>query len=133
MTMVKKVLIVDDDIQVREDLKLPLLMRGYKVLEASNGQEALNIARTERPQVILQDILISKLDGFRVSRLIKFDSRLKHIIVVAITQLARQETQEEARRMGFDYFVTKPLDPERIADKVDQIFTEIQTQEEKQE
>lgn len=124
--MVKKVLIVDDDIQVREDLKLPLLMRGYKVLEATNGQEALNIAREEKPQVILQDILISKLDGFRVSRLIKFDNRLQHIVVVAITQLGRQETQEEAKRMGFDYFLTKPLDPERVADRVDQIFAQLQ-------
>ena len=124
--MVKKVLIVDDDIQVREDLKLPLLMRGYKVLEATNGQEALNITREEKPQVILQDILISKLDGFRVSRLIKFDTRLQHIVVVAITQLGRQETQEEAKRMGFDYFLTKPLDPERVADRVDQIFAQLQ-------
>ena len=124
--MIKKILIVDDDVRVREDLKLPLLMRGYKVFEATNGQEALAIAREEKPQVILQDILISKLDGFRVSRLIKFDNRLQHIVIVAITQLGRQETQEEAKRMGFDHFLTKPLDPERVADKVDQIFAQLQ-------
>jgi len=124
--MIKKVLIVDDDVQVRDDLKLPLLMRGYKVLEAANGQEALKIAREEKPQVMLQDILISKLDGFRVSRLIKFDNRLQDIVIVAITQLGRQETQEEAKRMGFDFFLTKPLDPERVADRVDQIFAQLQ-------
>ena len=123
--MAKKVLIVDDDVNVREDLKLPLLMRGYEVFEASNGQEGLEIARKEKPEVILQDLMISKVDGFRVARLLKFDDRYKDIVMVAITQLGRQETQEEARRMGFDYYMTKPLDPERVADKLDQIFLEI--------
>jgi CheY-like chemotaxis protein len=125
--MAKVVLVVDDDVNVREDLKLPLLMRGYEVHEASNGQEGLELARTKKPQVILQDLLISKVDGFRVARLLKFDERYKNIIMIAITQLGRQETQEEARRMGFDYYMTKPLDPERVADKLDQIFLEIES------
>jgi len=123
--MSKKVLIVDDDSHIREDLKLPLQMRGYEVFEANNGQEGLRVARKEKPQVILQDLLISKLDGFRVARMIKFDERLRSIIMICITQLGRQETQDEARRVGFDYFMTKPLDPERVADKVDQIFLEL--------
>jgi len=125
--MSKKVLVVDDDVNVREDLKLPLLMRGYEVHEASNGQEGLELARSQKPQVILQDLLISKVDGFRVARLLKFDDRYKNIILVAITQLGRQETQDEARRMGFDFYMTKPLDPERVADKLDQIFLDLDT------
>jgi two-component system, OmpR family, alkaline phosphatase synthesis response regulator PhoP len=123
--MGKRVLIVDDDVNVREDLKLPLLMRGYEVFEASNGQEGLELARGKKPQVILQDLLISKVDGFRVARLLKFDERFKDIIMIAITQLGRQETQDEARRMGFDFYMTKPLDPERVADKLDQVFLSI--------
>ena len=123
--MSKKVLIVDDDVDQREDLKLPLLMRGYEVLEANNGQEAIKIIRKEKPQLVLLDILISKLDGFRVARLMKFDKRFASIIIIAITQLGRQETQDEARKVGFDDFMTKPLDPERVADKVDQVFLKI--------
>ena len=120
--MGKKVLIVDDDADIRESIKLPLQLRGYEVLEAANGQEGLAIARKEKPNVMLQDILISKLDGFRVARLLKFDERYKDIIIIAITQLGRQETQDEARRVGFDFFLTKPLDPEAVADKIDQLF-----------
>lgn len=127
--MGKRVLIVDDDVNVREDLKLPLLMRGYEVFEASNGQEGLELARGKNPQVILQDLLISKVDGFRVARLLKFDDRFKDIVMIAITQLGRQETQDEARRMGFDFYMTKPLDPERVADKLDQIFLALENEQ----
>jgi len=120
--MEKKVLIVDDDLTILNHLKLPLLMRGYQVLEASNGQEGLLLARRESPPVILLDILISRLDGFRVARLLKFDSKYQHIVVIGITQLRRQETQDEARRLGFDEVLLKPLDPENVANKVDSAF-----------
>jgi len=123
--MKKTVLIVDDDIEVRESLRVPLMIRGYEVLEAANGHDGLCMARKHKPQVMLQDILISKLDGFRVARLLKFDERFQHIVIVAITQLGRQETQDEARRVGFDHFITKPFEPEKVADKVDQIFLSI--------
>ncbi len=131
--MDRKVLIVDDDINIREDLKLPLLMRGYQVFEANNGQEGLQIARKEKPKVILQDLLVSKVDGFRVARLLKFDERFKTTVMIAITQLGRQETQDEARRMGFDLYLPKPLDPERVADRLDQIFLDIENREAKKE
>ncbi len=123
--MPKKVLIVDDDVKIREDLRLPLLMRGYEVFEAGDGQEGLKIAREKKPQVVLQDLLISKVDGFRVARLLKFDERYRGIVLVAITQLGRDETKEEALKMGFDLFITKPVDPEEVADKIDQVFLEI--------
>lgn len=131
--MARKILIVDDDVNIREELKMPFLMRGYEVMEASNGQEGLTKARKEKPRVMLQDLLISKLDGFRVARLLKFDERYKHIIIIAISQLARQETQDEAKHMGFDHFIAKPFDPERVADKVDQLYLQIDEQEEKSE
>jgi len=127
--MAKTVLIVDDDSKIREDLRMPLLMRGYEVFEASDGQEGLQLARKHKPHVMLQDLLISKVDGFRVARLLKFDERYKKIIIIAVTQLSRQETKDEAIRMGFDHFVTKPIDPEQMADKLDQLFLEIDMDE----
>lgn len=123
--MQKQVLIVDDDLHVREELRLAFLLHGYEVLEASDGQEGVRLAREKKPKVILQDILIGKLDGLRVVRLLKFDERFKGTHMIAITQLGRQETQEEARRMGFDDFLVKPLDPEAVVAKVDEIYKNI--------
>lgn len=124
--MARKILISDDDVSIREALKTPLLIRGYEVLEANNGFDGLRLARKEKPPIILQDILITKLDGMRVARLLKFDSRYKDIYLIAITQLARQETKDEARRVGFDDFFVKPLDPEVVADRIDAIYLKLE-------
>ena len=123
--MKRKILIVDDDVHVREELRLPLLLRGYEVIEASDGQEGVNLARKEKPQVMLQDILIAKLDGMRVVRLLKFDERYKDIYIIAITQLGRRETQEEALRIGFDDFLVKPIEPEKVIEKIDAVFAKL--------
>ncbi|MBU1862124.1 MAG: response regulator [Candidatus Omnitrophica bacterium] len=122
----RKILIVDDDINIRESLKIPLILRGYEILEASNGQDGLMIARKEKPLIILLDILLSKLDGFRVARFLKFDERYKDIYMIAITQLGRQETQDEAQRMGFNSFMTKPLDTEAVIEKIERMVAEHQ-------
>jgi DNA-binding response OmpR family regulator len=122
--MPRRILIVEDDPKIREELKLSFLMRGYEVFEANNGLFGLELARSKKPQLILQDLMISKIDGFRSTRLLKFDERYKDVVVIAITQLAREEAKEEAKRVGFDHFFIKPLDPETTADKVDAILKE---------
>jgi DNA-binding response OmpR family regulator len=124
--MNKKVLIVEDDPKIRENLKYALVMKGFEVFEASNGLAGLELARTKRPPIIFFDLLISKIDGFKAVRLLKFDERFKSIITIAITQLSREETREEARKVGFDYFFPKPLDYEAVANKTEKILQERQ-------
>ena len=123
--MAKRVLVVEDDPKIREDLKMQLLLKGYEVFEANNGLTGLSLARNKKPHIILQDLLLSKVDGFRIARLLKFDERYKHIIMIAITQLSRDETREEAHKFGFDFYYTKPLDMQLLIDHIERLFSEM--------
>ena len=84
----KKILVVDDEVDLVETIRLPLEMEGYTVLVSYNGEDALNQARKENPNLIILDIMLPKLDGYKVCRLLKFDERYKHIpIPVSYTHL----------------------------------------------
>ncbi|MDH4267824.1 MAG: response regulator, partial [Deltaproteobacteria bacterium] len=79
-----KILIVDDEIDLTETIRFSLELEGCNVLVASNGEEGLNVARQEKPDLILLDLMLPKLDGYKVCRLLKFDERYKHIPILML-------------------------------------------------
>jgi two-component system alkaline phosphatase synthesis response regulator PhoP len=114
----KKILIVDDEIDLVETIRFPLESEGFTVLAAYNGEDGLNMARTENPDLILLDIMLPKLDGYKVCRLLKFDERYKNIPILMLTARA----QEKDRLMGMetkaDEYITKPFDMDELIEKV---------------
>ncbi len=114
--IMKKILVTDDEPYIRLLVKRAL-GRDYIVLEASNGEEAVNIARTEKPDLILMDILMPKLDGFAACREIRKDPATRAIPVVLLTGSIGLNG-EVVEGAGADGYIFKPFDVQGLRDKV---------------
>jgi DNA-binding response OmpR family regulator len=114
----KKILIVDDEVDLVETIRFPLEMEGYTVLVSYNGEDALNQARRERPDLILLDLMLPKLDGYKVCRLLKFDEKFKHIPILMLTAKTQQKDKSMGMETGADEYITKPFDMEELMKKV---------------
>lgn len=114
----KKILIVDDEPDLVETVRFPLEAEGFEVLVAGNGEEGLALARKERPDLILLDLMLPKLDGYKVCRLLKFDERYKHIPIVMLTAKTQEKDKRLGQETGADEYITKPFDMDRLIEKV---------------
>jgi two-component system alkaline phosphatase synthesis response regulator PhoP len=109
-----RVLAVDDSPTILEMIQAILVAGGYDVITASDGQEALNAARSESPDLILLDVMLPKLDGYRVCRLLKFDQKYKDIPIIMLTAKSEEQSVVTGIRTGADQYLTKPIEPERL-------------------
>jgi DNA-binding response OmpR family regulator len=114
----KKILVVDDEPDVASLLTLLLKAQGYEVISAGDGQEALEKARKEKPDLILLDIMLPKMDGYRVARVLKFDENYSHIPIIMLTAKIQEKDRKTGLEMGADDYVTKPFDTVAILEKV---------------
>ena len=105
--MGEKILVVDDELGVRNLLTDHLTREGYDVIQASNGEEALELAEKNDPQVILLDIKMPGIDGVEVCRRLKGKEKTRLIPIIMVTAL--RDTDVEAYVKGVDDFVTKPF------------------------
>ena len=105
-----RILVVDDEPDLIRVLEFGLKASGYEVEVASDGQEGLKKAREIKPDVILLDLMLPKLDGYKVCRLLKFDDRFKHIPIIILSARTQEGDQTLALEMGANRFVTKPYD-----------------------
>ena len=116
--MKKKVLIIDDEDNVRRLVAVTLAGGDYEVLQARDGVEALEIARRERPVLVLLDVMMPGPDGIEVCRRIKADPALRGATVVMLTAQAQTAVERRASAAGCDLYLTKPFSPIQIADLV---------------
>ena len=114
----KKVLVVDDDPLVVKILRGPLLKAGYDVDVASQGLEALQKVKEKRPDLIILDILMPLLDGFKVARFLKFDKRFKDIPIIVLTSRATEGERKMGKQVGADEFLYKPFRIPQVMDVV---------------
>ena len=114
----KKVLIVDDEVDLVETVRFPLEMEGYHVLVSYNGEDALNQARKENPDLILLDLMLPKLDGYKVCRLLKFDDRYKHIPILMLTAKTQEKDKALGIETGANEYITKPFEMDDLLKKV---------------
>lgn len=114
----KRILVVDDEVDLVETVRFSLELEGYEVLTAYNGEEALNQARKESPELILLDLMLPKLDGYKVCRLLKFDERYKHIPILMLTAKTQEKDRAIGMETGADEYITKPFDMDELMKKV---------------
>jgi two-component system alkaline phosphatase synthesis response regulator PhoP len=114
----KKILIVDDEADLVETVRFPLEMEGYHVLVSYNGEDALNQARKEKPDLILLDLMLPKLDGYKVCRLLKFDDRYKHIPILMLTAKTQEKDKILGMETGANEYITKPFEMDFLLNKV---------------
>jgi CheY-like chemotaxis protein len=110
----KRILIVDDYPQVVEVLKIRLEAAGYEVLTAYDGPEALTVARKEHPDLILLDVLLPKINGYKVARLLKFDKKYKNIPIIMLTSRAKKADANLGLEAGANEYIYKPYDPPKL-------------------
>ena len=113
-----RILLVEDNEMNRDMLSRRLERRGHRVLCAMNGQEGLDVAARDRPDLILMDMSLPVLDGWEATRRLKADPLLKTIPVIALTAHAMTSDEEQARAAGCDDFDTKPVELARLLDKI---------------
>lgn len=119
-----RVLVVDDEPDLVRILEFGLKAAGYAVETAPDGQEGLKKARESKPDVILLDLMLPKLDGYKVCRLLKFDERYKHIPIVILSARTQEGDQALAHEMGANRFLTKPYEFSEILDHIQALLKE---------
>ena len=112
-----KILVVDDEQHIRRLVNL-ILGKEYEILEASDGEEAIDIARREGPVLILMDVMMPNLDGIGACHILKSDDRTKAIPVVMLTAIGDKLDQDYARGMGADGYMTKPFGAQELRDVI---------------
>jgi len=105
----KKILVVEDEAELTRAIQIRLEEAGYEVLIAYDGQAALENARAENPDLIVLDLMLPKMDGFKVCRMLKFDENYKKIPVVMLTARAQEKDEDLGYEVGADAFITKPF------------------------
>lgn len=106
----RTILVVDDEPDTLSLLSRRLEASGYRVVTASDGMEALNTARRVRPSLMVLDLMLPKMDGYKVCSFLKFDERYKSIPIVLLTARANAEDMKKAGEVKADHFLTKPCD-----------------------
>ena len=120
----KKILIVDDQPQIRELVAITLQLSSYQILLAENGQRAIEIAQTEHPDVILLDVMLygSDLDGLEVCRRLKKNPTTEDIPIVLLTAHGQMSDIEAGKAAGADDYFTKPFSPIALMKKIEAVL-----------
>ncbi len=120
----KKILVVEDDALIRELDRINLESAGFEVVLATDGFQGLEMARTENPDLIVLDIMLPKMDGFKVCRILKFDDKYKHIPIIMLTARIQEVDKETGFKTGADGYMTKPFEPEELIKKINQVLAD---------
>lgn len=118
----KTILIVDDSQANRDLLREVLSTRGYRLVEACDGEEAMQKVVEESPDLVLLDIHMPTLDGYAVLKKLRQDSGSAKLCVVAVTSFAMQSDENRGLAAGFDAYITKPVDLRELLVKVAELI-----------
>jgi two-component system, cell cycle response regulator DivK len=118
---VLKILLVEDDEMNRDMLSRRLLKRGYDVVIATDGQQGVDAAGRDRPDIILMDMSLPVVDGWTATRTLKDDPATAGIPIIALTAHAMSGDEEKARSAGCDDFDTKPVELKRLLQKIENL------------
>jgi len=125
LKMSKKILIVDDEENMRILLQETLEEfedKGIVVLVAENGKDAIVSIRTEKPNLVILDVMMPGMDGFDVCNTIKNELGMKDVYILMLSADGQEFNKQKSIDVGTDGFMTKPFDPDEIAEKVAQIL-----------
>ncbi|MCK5082345.1 MAG: response regulator [Candidatus Omnitrophica bacterium] len=117
-----RILLVDDEVQLVTMVQMRLEANGYEVVTASNGQEGLDKAKSENPDLIMMDVMMPKMDGYKVCGLLKNDTRYSKIPIILFTARAQQDDKELGGEVGADAYITKPFEPPMLLAKIEELL-----------
>jgi len=121
----KRVLIVDDEQDIVESIKFTLELEDIECLEAYDGEEALSKAKKENPDLIILDVMLPKMNGYKIARLLKFDESYNNIPIIMLTARTQQNDIELGEETGANEYVTKPFDMDMLVTLVKKYLSKI--------
>ena len=122
----KKILIVDDEQDIVESLKFVLENYNYACYCAYNGEDGLKLAREISPDLIILDVMMPRINGYKISRLLKFDTKYKNIPILMVTARSQEEDKLIGEETGADEYITKPFDLDEVV-KIVQKYLETES------
>ncbi|MBI5711773.1 MAG: response regulator [Candidatus Eisenbacteria bacterium] len=117
-----KILVVDDEIYIVHILDFSLGMEGYEVLTALDGEQALEKARANHPDLIVLEITMPKLDGYESCKMLKADPSTKDIPVILLSAKGRNVDQKIGFEVGADDYITKPFSPRKLVERINALL-----------
>jgi len=120
----KRILLVDDEKDLVYAVTLQLEANNFEVLLAYDGQEALDKARREKPDLIILDLMLPKIDGFKVCRMLKLDAKYKDIPIILFTARAQESDKKIGKEVCADSYITKPFEAQVLLDRIRELLKE---------
>ena len=120
--MPKKILVTDDSPTIVVMIKELLESAGYSVVTASDGQEALDKTKKERPDLVILDLMLPKIDGYKVCAMLKFDKNYSSLPIIILTARAGESDKELGAEVRADAYVTKPFEPDTFLAKIKELI-----------
>ena len=117
-----KVLLVEDNEMNRDMLSRRLIRRGFQVVFAMDGQQGIDLAHSERPDIILMDMSLPVIDGWEATRRLKADDATRSVPVIGLTAHAMSGDREKAIEAGCDDYDTKPVELDRLIGKIERLL-----------
>jgi len=121
-----KILIIDDEDRILNMLQMRLEDNGYEVITANNGKEGLEKAKTENPDLILLDVVMTRMDGYEVCAVLKKDTQHNKIPIILFTGKAQDDFEEMGRSAGADALTMKPFDSKVLLGKIEELLKKSQ-------
>ena len=112
------ILIIEDEKEIAENIAVRLEVEHYGVLQAYDGKMGVDVARKEKPDLILLDVMLPKIDGFEVCRIVKNDQQTNSTPIIMLTSLSAVGDVEKAFAAGADDYLTKPFEYDRLLKKI---------------
>jgi two-component system alkaline phosphatase synthesis response regulator PhoP len=113
-----RILVVDDEIYIVHILDFSLGMEGYEVVTALDGEEALRKVKEAKPDLIVLDIMMPKMDGYETCRALKSDDSTRDIPVILLSAKGRNVDMQQGYDVGADDYITKPFSPRKLVDRI---------------
>lgn len=114
----KKILVIEDEPDFSKAIRILLEANGFEVLSAYSGKEGLAMAKSVSPDLIILDVMLPEIDGYKICRLLKFDERYKKIPIVMLTARAQEQDQVLGKQTGADAFLVKSEKPEVLIEQI---------------
>ena len=117
-----KVLVVDDEVNITQILEFSIASEGYEVIAASNGEEAIEKARREQPDLIILDVMMPRIDGYEACRILKANPLTRNIPVMLLTAKGRDIDKRLGYEVGATDYTVKPFSPNKLVDRIHELL-----------
>lgn len=117
--MTKKILIVDDEKDIVETLSFMLKSKGFETITAYDGEEGLKKAKDEAPDIIILDVMMPKINGYKICRLLKYDAKYKNIPIIMVTARSQDTDKLIGEETGADEYITKPFEFSEVIETIE--------------